>query len=166
MLLKHLAVIPVLACLFAPAFAQAEEELIARFMGEWHASGTSFGMPAETTMEWQEALGSAMARLDFTIEMTPASGPVSTFTGIAYYSLAGSDGFDAFWADNSGEVRPITTRREGDALISDWGGHGGEQGQTRYELLPSGEMEVTDWVLDEDEWRQFNHNVFMRMVDG
>jgi len=119
--------------------------LIESYIGEWDAKGEIFATPARFTMVWDHALDGSMARLDYEIKMNPGTDRTSSFIGIAYYGLRDRAGFDAFWADNSGRVRPITTRIEDGALVSDWGGYGDEKGRTRYLMQEDGSMKVTDW---------------------
>lgn len=143
------------------AAAEAPGALIQQFAGAWRAQGTAFGAPAQSHIVWAPALGGKFVRLDYSIEMTRESG-TTRFEGAAYYQLEDGETVEAFWADNSGDLHPITASREGDALISLWGVEGGKQGRTRYELIASGEMQVTDWIKTPEGWRQFNQGLFVR----
>jgi len=151
------------ALFFAPA-ALAGESILDRFSGEWTSAGPAFGMPAQSAMGWAPALGNKFMRLDYRIGMTTEAGDVSTFEGAAYYRTSEDETFNAFWADNTGDLHPISATQEGDALISLWGVDGGKQGRTRYELFGQDEMQVTDWIKTADGWRQFNQNIFLRVL--
>ena len=83
--------------------------------------------------------------------MQTPEGAVSIFQGVAYYRDTGDDVVKAFWADNSSDLHPIVAERDHNALIANWGVEGGKQGRTRYEVLSSGEFEVTDWIKAADE---------------
>lgn len=149
-----------------PVQAQKLPKRLNPFEGEWISSGPAFGVPAQSTMRWSSALDGRFSRLDYRIEMHTGEDPktreetTAIFEGVAYYQFKGAYKLRAFWADNSGDLHPITADWEGDALISDWGVAGKKQGRTRYELIRYDEMEVTDWIKTGEGWRQFNHNVF------
>lgn len=162
--------IRLLVSLFAFSFlssAYGEETktpLLAQFEGAWVSNGDAFGAPATTTMRWAKTLDGKFMRLEYRIEMTPTEGGPSRFEGTAYYQLTDGNSVRAFWADNAGSLHPVTATIEGAALVAFWGREEeGERGRSRYELLPSGDVEVTDWVKAGDDWRQFNHNVFNRV---
>ncbi len=54
-------------------------------------------------------------------------------------------------------------RREGDALVSQWGTPDTEQGETTYRLLPDGKMDVVDRVKGKDgTWRTFGQSGLMK----
>ncbi len=162
-----IAVFVILALGAAPV-AQAESgddaarSIFELFDGEWRSDGSAFGVPASSRMVWTPALDGKYVRLDYGIEMQPAQGAASTFQGVAYYRDAGGSNYKAFWADNSGDLHPISAQRDGDALVAHWGAEGSKQGRTRYQLSAPGKLEVTDWIKTADGWRQFNHNVFER----
>ncbi|NOX96224.1 MAG: hypothetical protein GXP04_14365 [Alphaproteobacteria bacterium] len=163
--MKQLCAVACLLCalLLTPA-ALAGESILDRFSGEWASSGPAFGMPAQSAMGWAPALGNKFTRLNYRIEMMTEAGPESTFEGVAYYRASEDETFNAFWADNTGDLHPISATHEGDALISLWGVEGGKQGRTRYELFGKNEMQVTDWIKTPDGWRLFNQNIFLRVL--
>ena len=147
-----------------PALARAQDavQLLEDFAGEWTSTDPAFGAPAQSTMAWSPALDGKFARLNYRIEMQQGSGATSVFEGVAYYRSAPGETLTAFWADNSGDLHPIVAVRDGQALVSDWGVAGKKKGRTRYELVETDQMEVTDWVKTDEGWRQFNHNNFKR----
>lgn len=157
-------IIAALAAVLTPLAAAAEAEeplIIERFLGEWRSDGPAFGAPAETVMVWTRTLGGKFYRLDYRIEMRREAG-ASVFEGAAYYRAAGEDAAEGYWADNAGALHPIRAAEEKNALVSHWGVEGEKYGRTRYELSPSGRMQVTDWVMGPNGWRQFNQNTFDR----
>ncbi|MBT8473127.1 MAG: hypothetical protein HKP25_09415 [Marinicaulis sp.] len=153
----------IVALVFLPlASATAEEKsILEKFEGTWGSEGDAFGSPAESTMVWSRALNDKFYRLDYRIEMRPASGEPQTFEGLAIYR-ADDDGYYAYWADTSGDFLPVTAIRDGDALVAHWGETGAKQGRTRYELIDGDKIEITDWILTPEGWRRFNNNVFAR----
>lgn len=158
-----------LVILVVGAFPVAAGENTARSIfdliaGDWRSDGPAFGAPASSRMNWTPALDGKYFHLDYKIEMQTSEGAKSVFHGVAYYRDTGDDIVNAFWADNSGDLHPISAERDGNALIAHWGVVGGKQGRTRYELSTSDEIAVTDWIKTADGWRQFNHNVFVRAL--
>lgn len=146
------------------AAAETPSALLERFVGEWRSDGPALGAEAVSTMRWSPALGGKFMRLDYRIDMN-RDGKSSVFEGVGYYQLGEGETIRGNWADNFGDMDPISAARDGDALVSIWGAEGGKQGRTRYELLPSGDMQVTDWVKNDSDWRQFNQNIFARTSD-
>ena len=155
-----------LTALFSSAAAadEAEPSIIDLFAGQWTSDGPAFGAPASSIMRWAPALHGKFTRLDYKIEMQSPEGATSTFQGVAFYRDAGDNAYDAFWADNSGDLHPVSAERDGNALVSHWGVEGGKQGRTRYELSAPSEIIVTDWIRTDEGWRQFNRNVFERVA--
>lgn len=150
--------------LLSTLVAQAQSDsLLPKFIGAWQSDGMAFGAQANSTMTWAPSLDGQFVRLDYKIEMQRAGDETQVFQGVAYYKVADGNMYRAFWADNTGDLHPITAEREGDALVSHWGVTGGKQGRTRYELLAPDRMEVTDWLKTGDGWRKFNQNVFSRL---
>ncbi|GJL91154.1 hypothetical protein [Hyphococcus sp.] len=146
------------------ARAEGPSGLLAQFEGHWMSEGPAFGGAAKSEMIWTPALNGKFFRLEYRVAVTRDDGAAFTFEGIAHYRLANDEPLTAYWADNSGDLHPIRAEREGDALVAHWGVEGAKQGRTRYELLPAGEIEVTDWIKTADGWRQFNQNQFAKQA--
>lgn len=146
----------------SPARSADASVLLQQLEGRWTSDGPAFGGAAHSVMSWAPALNGKFFRLDYSVAVTREDGVSFTFEGVAHYQLGEGETLSAYWADNSGDLHPIRAERQGDALIAHWGVEGAKQGRTRYELLPSGEVEVTDWIRTGDEWRQFNQNRFLR----
>lgn len=144
-----------------PAFAE-EASIVETFIGDWVSEGDAFGGPASSTMVWSSALEGAFTRLDYRIEMNPEAPNPSVFAGVAYYKKVDEGAYKAYWADSNGDLHPVIAVHDDDALLVDWGVAGAKQGRTRYELVADDKMRVTDWLLTDDGWRQFNQNDFMR----
>lgn len=154
--------ISALCMMGAPAHGEEVEALLQQFEGRWTSGGPAFGGAADSSMTWAPALNGKFFQLDYSVAVTREDGAAFTFEGVAHYRLGSGAALQAYWADNSGDLHPIRAEREGDALIAHWGVEGAKQGRTRYELLQSGEVEVTDWIRTKDGWRQFNRNRFMK----
>ena len=148
-----------------PGNATEEKPFFLQFMGEWRSNGDSFGVPAESVMTWSPALDGRFVRLDYRIELRPGPDQTSLFQGIAYYKVQDGDISIAFWADNTGDLHPISAERDERALVAFWGVEGGKQGRTRYDLTAPDKMEVTDWIKTPEGWRQFNHTVFTHVPE-
>ncbi len=147
-----------------PAFAQESEvapqqSLLQTFTGTWRAEGTSFGAPSKSTMVWREALDGKFYRLTYTIEMQRGD-EVQTFVGHGYYQRGSSQGF---WADNGGDLHPMVATYTDTALTTIWGKAGGKQGRSSYTLQEDDRIEVADWILTDDGWREFNRTMFSRL---
>jgi hypothetical protein len=88
---------------------------------------------------------------------------INLFEGHAYYRPAGEGRYRGMWFDNAGMFRPLDARRDGDALVSQWGTPDTEQGETTYRLLPDGKMDVVDRVKGQDgTWRTFGQSGVMK----
>jgi hypothetical protein len=65
--------------------------------------------------------------------------------------------------DNSGAIRPIEARQDGEAIVAQWGTPETEVGETTYRLLPGDRMEVIDKVRQKDgAWRDFGRSSLVR----
>ena len=148
-----------------PGNAAEEKPFFQQLMGEWRSSDAAFGMPAESVMTWSPTLNGRFVRLDYRIEMRPGPDQTSLFQGIAYYKVEDGNLSIAFWADNSGDLHPISAEHDENALVAYWGVEGGKQGRSRYELTAPDKMEVTDWIKTSDGWSQFNHSIFTQARD-
>jgi hypothetical protein len=85
------------------------------------------------------------------------------FEGHAYYQALAGGGYRGTWMDNSGAIRPIVARREGEAMIAEWGTPETEVGETTYRLLGQDRMEVLDRVRQKDgSWRDFGRATLVR----
>lgn len=141
-----------------PSPTAQQSDLMKEFAGKWEATGTSFGLPSKSEMTWTEDLAGKFYRIEFRIDMERDE-KTQTFLGHGYYRKGSTDGF---WADTGGDLHPMVTNYTEYALNTIWGEAGGKQGRSRYELTKDGDIEVTDWVLQESGWREFNRTLFRR----
>ncbi|WP_164118838.1 hypothetical protein [Sphingorhabdus sp. Alg239-R122] len=136
--------------------SDAQADILKIFTGTWKAEGTSFGVPSKSTMVWREALDGKFYRLTYTIEMQ-RDDKVQAFVGHGYYQRGSSHGF---WADNGGDLHSMVTTYTGTQVSTIWGKAGGKQGRSSYTLRDDGKIEVIDWILTENGWREFNRTLF------
>jgi len=153
------------------AAQNGKDPLLLQLAGKWSGTGTVLNQPAAIEMEWAWELGGQFLKLTFTNQMPSTrsarsgqgAGDVNVFAGHAYYRAVGDGRYRGMWFDNSGMFRPLDARREGDALVSQWGTADTEQGETTYRLLPDGKMEVVDRVKGKDgTWRTFGQSGLMK----
>ena len=142
------------------AHASDQQSMFDLVTGSWVASGNSFGPDVKSEMTWSKTLDGQFYKIDYRIIMDAASD--ETFTGIGHYQATESNTTAGYWADNSGDLHPLSVTIEKDAILSIWGVAGGKQGRTEYRLVGEGRMWVTDWLLTGDGWRQFNKASFVR----
>ena len=140
------------------AFQVGSDTLLTRFAGQWSGTGTVLNQPSKISLTWTPELGGQFLRLTFRNEM-----PKTTFEGHAYYRPAGEGRYRGMWFDNSGQLRPLDARRDGDALVSKWGTPETEEGETTYRLTSDSRMEIVDRVKSKDgTWREFGRSIVTR----
>ena len=158
-----------LAALFQFAIAgvavgsENDQARLADFAGDWESNGITFGQAAHSILRWHPALNGKFMHVEYEIKSADNLDAQPIFKGLGFYQMSGKTSLKAFWADSSGDLHPITARIKGRTLVSTWGVAGGKLGRTHYKLNRAGQMEVTDWLLHEDGWKQFNHNIFSRI---
>lgn len=151
-----------------PAISQAactdrDPGLLADFEGEWHSTGNAFGQPAESRMSWSPVMDGCFWQITYAIETNPGTEEAGTFRGHGIHHHEGGN-ISGQWIDNWGamhELRGSTTDAE---LIVYWGQPDDQLGRSRYALTDDGAIQVTDWILTEGGWQQFNDNRFERMM--
>jgi hypothetical protein len=129
--------------------------------GKWSAKGNSFSPDAKAKMKWSETFAGKFYRVDYRIDMT-LDGKPQSFEGVGHYQLADGDRIEAYWADSSGDLHPITAEISENAIVAHWGRAGAKQGRSEYRLNDDGSVLVTDWLLTADGWRQFNQATFRK----
>ena len=128
------------------------DPLLTRLVGTWAGTGTVLNQPAKIEMEWAWQLDGQFLKLSFKNHMPSTrsarsgqgAAAVTIFEGHAYYRPTSDGRYRGMWFDNSGMFRPLDARRDGDALVSQWGTPETEQGDTTSRLLADGSMEVVD----------------------
>lgn len=139
-----------------------QDPLLSQLAGKWSGTGTVMNQPATIEMEWAWELSGQFLKLTFKNAMGVAP-KINVFEGHAYYRKVSEGRYRGMWFDNSGMFRPLEARRDGEALISEWGTPDTEQGETTYRLLPDGKMSVTDRVKGKDAtWRTFGQSGLMK----
>jgi hypothetical protein len=140
----------------------AADPFLSRLEGQWNGEGTVLGQPSRIEMEWSWTLNGRFLRLTFrnTMGIAPKT---QLFEGHAYYRATGNGRYRGSWMDNSGAIRPIEARQDGEAIVAQWGTPETEVGETTYRLLPGDRMEVIDKVRQKDgAWRDFGRSSLVR----
>ena len=122
-------------------------------LGSWSADCDAWGTPARCTLVWSEGLHASQMTVDYRIEAR--SDGAAIFAGKGVYRALTDNALDGYWYDAGGETHPLAAAWDEAALTTHWGVAGSKQGRTRYRLTADGRLEVTDWLLGEDAWRQF-----------
>ncbi|MEP3467537.1 MAG: hypothetical protein ABJN65_16065 [Parasphingorhabdus sp.] len=143
--------------LTAPSL-QAEDSptILERFTGTWIASGNSFGDDVEVKMTWSKILSGQFYRIDYQINM------MNNFSGVGHYKATKERTTSGYWADNSGDLHPLSVEFKDNAIVTIWGVAGKKQGRTEYRLVNKDQATVTDWLLTAGIWNKFNHGEFVR----
>jgi hypothetical protein len=137
------------------------DPFLARLVGGWSGEGTVSSQASAIEMEWAWTLDGQFLELTFRNQMS-GSRP-GRFEGRAFYRALGPGTYRGFWIDNSGAIRPIEARADGDALVAAWGTAETEVGETTYRFVAEGRLEVTDRVRQRDgRWRTFGQSVLMK----
>lgn len=137
------------------------DSFLPRLEGKWGGEGTVLNQPSAIEMEWAWTLDRQFLELTFRNQMS-GSRP-ARFDGRAFYRATSPGVYKGFWIDNSGAIRPIEARADGEALVSSWGTPDTEMGETTYKLVSPTRLEVTDRVRQRDgAWRTFGQSVLMK----
>lgn len=150
-----------------PAFAADDRaSVLDRFSGIWTATGNSFGAEVKSRMVWSKALDGQFHRIDYDIIIDAEK--AQRFSGIGHYKAVGDKTTGGhrtagYWADNSGDLHPLSVTLEDDAIISIWGIAGKKMGRSEYRLITANRATVTDWLFTKTGWQQFNQAEFVRV---
>lgn len=154
---------------FAPVMAQdvcsdRDPGLLSHFEGEWRSDGNAFGQPAQSTMQWGPVMDGCFWQLSYVIETNPDTDSANTFNGRGIHRhMEGS--VSGQWIDNWGAMHDLRGSVSDTELIVFWGEATDQLGRSRYELTEDGAIQVTDWILTDEGWQQFNDNRFERVAD-
>lgn len=122
-------------------------------LGSWSTDCDAWGTPAWCTLVWAEGLHASQLTVDYRIEARADGAAI--FSGKGVYRVLGGNSLDGYWHDSGGAIHPLAAAWGETVLMTHWGIAGSKQGRTRYRITDAGQLEVTDWVLGESEWRQF-----------
>lgn len=154
---------------YAPAMAQdvcsdRDPGLLAQFEGEWQSGGNAFGQPAQSTMIWAPVMDGCFWQLSYVIETNPGTEDANTFIGRGIHRHE-ADIVSGQWIDNWGAMHDLRGSVSDTELIVFWGEPEAQLGRSRYTLTDDGAIQVTDWILNDTGWQQFNDNRFERAED-
>ena len=102
---------------------------------------------------------------DFTdtrAEDSMAISKAKNISAIGFYQPMGDERYEGTWFDSRGMVLPLDASRMGGALVTLWGTPDTEQGRTIYRIIAKDRIEVEDYVLKDNEWKQFGEAVYRR----
>ena len=145
------------------ALAQ-EVVVIQQFIGSWEGQGELFGSKASFSMKWESVLGQQFVRLTFENGTKGPDGIDRTLQAVAFYKPIGEGRLEGTWFDSRGKVLPLQVSTEPTTLTTLWGTSSTEQGRTTYRLVDKGTIEVEDFVLKDDQWHQFGHATYQRVL--
>ncbi|MEL6876015.1 MAG: hypothetical protein AAGM33_11125 [Pseudomonadota bacterium] len=151
-----------LMLIFAAPHAVAEQKasVLERISGTWTATGNSFGENVKSRMVWSPVLAGRFHRIDYQIMIDPKK--AQSFTGVGHYKATDEQRTTGYWADNGGDLHPLSVEFEDNAIVSIWGVAGKKQGRTEYRMTAADRLMVTDWLLTASGWREFNRAEFVR----
>ncbi|WP_394693653.1 hypothetical protein [Hyphobacterium sp.] len=146
------------------ACADRDPGVLADFEGDWQSDGNAFGQPAESRMSWAPIMDGCFWRLEYVIDTNPGTEQANTFHGMGTHHHEGSE-ITGHWVDNWGAMHSLRGSATETELIVYWGEPDAQLGRSRYTLTEDGAIQVTDWILNESGWQQFNDNRFERIED-
>ncbi|GJL96534.1 MAG: hypothetical protein DHS20C06_03510 [Hyphobacterium sp.] len=132
--------------------------------GDWRSDGNAFGQPATSRMSWSARMDECYWQLEYIIETNPDTDSANVFLGRGVHMSEDEVVFGQ-WIDNRGDMHDLDGSIRDTELLVYWGEPADTLGRSRYRVLEDGNIQVTDWILREDGWRQFNDNVFVRADD-
>ncbi|MBX3242535.1 MAG: hypothetical protein KIT80_05295 [Chitinophagaceae bacterium] len=161
--MKKLIFLPLLLISCCSLAQHTPNNILDIFVGNWHANGAAFGMPANITMNWTPVLETRFYRLQYKIITIGKDSTQMIFEGIAYYKPLGENRFAATWFDTQGSIHPIIASNDTTTLTSLWGTPETQQGKTTYKIINTQEIEVTDFIMKKDgAWNKFNQNTLIK----
>lgn len=162
--LSGLAALMMSAPSLAQACADRDHGLLPDFLGEWQSDGDAFGQPAQSRMTWSSVMEGCFHQLDYVIETNPGTEEAWTFRGRGTHYIVEGD-VEGHWIDNNGDLHDLRGSATDTELLVYWGEATDQLGRSRYALTEDGAIQVTDWILNDTGWQQFNDNRFERITD-
>ncbi len=135
-----------------PVSQSALGPVLATLEGRWQGEGELLDRPAAFSMTWVRSLNGRYLRLEFGNAFTDVEPPVGVLEAHAYYLLGGST-LTGRWMDSRGVMLSIEAEIVGSSLVSTWSGE--ENGRTEYRVMDEDTVEVTDYVLADDQYYPF-----------
>jgi len=156
---RYCAALTVSMLLAAPAYGLDKHDLL----GQWEASCEFFGSPANCAQTWRPGLHDDLLVMEYRV-LAPDDGR-QVFAGNLFLKQL-DDHLGGYWVDSIGSMHDVHALWNESALESHWGSPATEQGRSRYRLSERGELQVTDWVLTDDGWREFLSAVYRRSTES
>ena len=132
------------------------------------------GTEASFKMKWDWTLDNKFLYLEFQNSWKPSNRENVTRTGKtvlkgdvvlkakAYYKPITNTEFEGTWFDSRGITFPVRGTLKDQLFTVIWGSEDTEQGKTEYLLLPSGQIEVKDYILNNGKYAQFGNAVYSK----
>lgn len=134
---------------------------LAWLIGKWRGEGQLMGAPGTADLVARLSLGDQFLEIDW---RTLGVGEKRRyFEGRGFYRLAG-DPLPGSWIDNTGAIKPLTARVNGQALHVDWGTADTQHGQSVYALGSDGVLTVNDSIAVATGLRRFATHSLRRVV--
>jgi len=130
--------------------------------GDWRSDGNAFGQPAASQMRWSPVMDNCFWQVDYEIETNPGTDNANVFMGRGVH-ISEDGNVSGSWIDNQAVLHRLRGTITDTELLVFWGEPAETLGRSRYRVLDDGNIQVTDWILRDDGWRQFNDNVFVRV---
>lgn len=136
---------------------------IGGFIGTWHGNGQLFGMKADFKITFEWVLKKQFMQLTFLNNLKDKEGHEQELNSLAFYKLIGEDLLQGYWFDSRGTILPLNANMKDSVLTTLWGGPNTEKGKTIYSLVGIDRLDVTDYILKNEQWKEFGHAVYYRV---
>ncbi len=120
------------------------------------------GMNAEFRMQWEWVLENKFIRLTFQNKILRSDGDELILKAQGFYQPKGGEQYKGTWFDSRGMVLPLHASVKDSGLVTLWGTPETEQGRTIYRLVDKDKIELKDFVLKDNDWKQFGYAVYQR----
>lgn len=130
--------------------------------GSWRGTGTLMNSEADFKMNWKRVLDDHFLKLEFQNRRISNTGKELILKSHAYYHQKNDSLYEGTWFDSRGISFPVSGILKEATLTVTWGSPGIEQGKTIYTLVSKKEMNVTDYVLQEENYLKFGEAAYIK----
>ncbi len=142
----------------SPQGKASEPSALEFLSGEWEATAPAPETGIVSTLRWSKVLDEQFYHVEYMRKLPSGS----VFLGAAFYKNTSGESTTGSWADSNGELLPIEAKIEANVVTSIWGGSE-KKGRTRYELVETDILIVTDWIKVRSGWKQFSKQTFQKL---
>jgi hypothetical protein len=121
--------------------------------------------PADFEMEWKWVLNQKYLNLVFKNSRPGKDGVRLEMQAIAFYQITGLNTGKGTWFDSRGMMLPLITEATDKELIVHWGNHETEEGKTIYRMESMHEMQVIDYIKNQNGLIEFGNARYRRVDD-